>query len=209
MKTEHEVKVLEIDPELIKQTLEHLGAVALGTTLQWRYVFDIAPDDKSQWLRLRSEREGVTFTHKKIESDEIDGTSETSSLLESLEGMKKVIESAGIEVGQFNAFWSSLEEKDRTTEKILKYLEQIGITPKYYQENRRTSFKLDGCDIEIDEWPKIPPYLEIEGEEKAAVLRMAERLGFEPEELTSVNTTGVYNLYGLNIADYPRLTFED
>ncbi|MEV5302568.1 CYTH domain-containing protein [Amycolatopsis methanolica] len=32
----------------------------------------------------------------------------------------------------------------------------LGFTPKSYQENRRTSFRLDGVRLGIDEWPVIP-----------------------------------------------------
>jgi adenylate cyclase class 2 len=208
LKTEYEAKVLDIDPNLLKMALESLGAVALGTTLQWRYVFDIIPGDKNQWLRLRSEREGITLSHKKITTDEIDGTFEASSPLNSSEDLTSVIKSAGLDSKKFHDQWEALSEKERNTENLLAYLKKLGIEPKSYQENRRTSFSLDECDIEIDEWPKIPPYLEIEGPEKMAVENMAARLGFAPEQLTSINTVGVYEKYGLDLADFRRLTFE-
>jgi adenylate cyclase class 2 len=38
----------------------------------------------------------------------------------------------------------------------------LGFTAKSYQETKRTSFILDGAQVEIDTWPQIPPYLEIE-----------------------------------------------
>lgn len=41
-------------------------------------------------------------------------------------------------------------------------LQELGYTPRAYQENRRTSYAYNDCDIEIDERPMIPPYLEIE-----------------------------------------------
>jgi len=46
-----------------------------------------------------------------------------------------------------------------TTNELLGLL---GFTSKSYQENRRASFTLDGARLEIDTWPRIPPYLEIE-----------------------------------------------
>jgi adenylate cyclase, class 2 len=45
-------------------------------------------------------------------------------------------------------------------------LSRLGFTAKSYQENRRTSFLLDGARLEIDEWPLIPAYLEIEGDSR-------------------------------------------
>jgi adenylate cyclase, class 2 len=41
-------------------------------------------------------------------------------------------------------------------------LNELGYIAKAYQENRRTSYVFNACNIEIDEWPGIPPYIEIE-----------------------------------------------
>ena len=46
-----------------------------------------------------------------------------------------------------------------TTHEILQ---ELGYTARAYQENRRTSYSFNDCDVEIDERPLIPPYLEIE-----------------------------------------------
>lgn len=84
-------------------------------------------------------------------------------------------------------------------------LARLGYTPKSYQENRRTSFLLDGVQLDIDEWPLIPPYLEIEGPSAADVLRVATGLGYDASRLTSENTTKVYRRYGIELADHPEL----
>lgn len=52
-----------------------------------------------------------------------------------------------------------------TTNELLR---RIGFEPKSYQENRRTSFELAGAQLELDRWPRIPPYLEIEGRSRVA-----------------------------------------
>jgi adenylate cyclase class 2 len=72
----------------------------------------------------------------------------------------------------------------------------LGFHPKSYQENRRTSFVLNGAQLEIDEWPMIPPYLEIEAASPEKVRRIAAGLGYEESQLTSENTTKVYRRYG-------------
>ncbi|MGI6872925.1 class IV adenylate cyclase [Amycolatopsis sp. 3B14] len=83
----------------------------------------------------------------------------------------------------------------------------LGFTPKSYQENRRTSFTLDGARLEIDEWPLIPPYLEIEAATVADVVRVAGLLGFTEDRLTGENTIKVYARYGIDLASIPRLRF--
>lgn len=61
---------------------------------------------------------------------------------------------------------------------------------------------------ELDEWPKIPPYLEIEGEDVASVREAAEWLEIDPDTLTGMNTTKVYAHYGLDLGDFPQLRFD-
>jgi adenylate cyclase, class 2 len=88
-------------------------------------------------------------------------------------------------------------------------LELIGMSPKAYQENRRRSWRLGNCDLEVDTWPMIPTYMEIEGPDVDAVTETAKRLGCDPEQLTGANTTKIYAHYGLTLADYPDLRFQD
>ncbi|RKT18819.1 adenylate cyclase class 2 [Streptomyces sp. 1114.5] len=87
-------------------------------------------------------------------------------------------------------------------------LGKLGYQPKAYQENRRSSWTLGGAAVEIDEWPLIPPYLEIEGDSADHVHATALALGLPLGELTSENTTKVYLRYGIDIEAIPRLTFE-
>ncbi|MEV7185175.1 class IV adenylate cyclase [Kitasatospora sp. NPDC093102] len=87
-------------------------------------------------------------------------------------------------------------------------LGKLGYLPKAYQENRRSSWRLGGAAVEIDHWPLIPPYLEIEGDSAEHVHETALALKLPPEELTSENTTKVYRRYGIDIEAIPRLTFE-
>lgn len=84
----------------------------------------------------------------------------------------------------------------------------IGFQPKSYQENRRTSFALDGAQLEIDEWPMIPPYLEIEADSPAEVVRVAGLLGYDETQLTSENTTKVYARYGIDLAQHADVRFD-
>lgn len=86
--------------------------------------------------------------------------------------------------------------------------ELLGLRAKSYQENYRTSYQLDGVRLEIDRWPLIPPYLEIEGDDEQQVIAIAARLGYESDDLTSINTVDVYTRYGLDIHTFKELTFE-
>jgi adenylate cyclase, class 2 len=90
---------------------------------------------------------------------------------------------------------------------MARVLEAMGFAPRSYQENRRWSFTLEGARLEIDSWPQIPPYLEIEADSLHEVMETAERLGFAPEALTSENTVKVYARYGIDLASIASLRF--
>lgn len=63
-------------------------------------------------------------------------------------------------------------------------LGMLGFAPKSYQENHRTSCTLEGAQLEIDTWPRIPPYLEIEAASTNEVIRVAGLLGYDATDLT-------------------------
>jgi adenylate cyclase class 2 len=87
-------------------------------------------------------------------------------------------------------------------------LGKLGFTPRSYQENRRTSFLLDGARLEIDEWPLIPPYLEIEADSRDEVLRAAALLGYGEPDLTGENTVSVYARHGIDLMTRARVSFD-
>jgi adenylate cyclase class 2 len=83
----------------------------------------------------------------------------------------------------------------------------LGYRPKSYQENRRESFSLDGARLEIDHWPLIPPYLEIEADTADEVRRIADLLGFRERDLTGENTIKIYHRHGHDLNKIPELRF--
>lgn len=87
-------------------------------------------------------------------------------------------------------------------------LGKLGYVPKAYQENRRRSFTLDGAQLEIDTWPRIPAYLEIEADSHAEVVRVAALLGYDESDLAGENTTKVYARYGIDLSAITDLRFE-
>lgn len=74
MKTEYEVRMLNIDvKEMLKKAKEKV-AIIIGQFHQKRYVYDFTPIQKGSWIRLRSNGEKTTLAIKEIKSLKIDGT---------------------------------------------------------------------------------------------------------------------------------------
>lgn len=88
-------------------------------------------------------------------------------------------------------------------------LNELGFVAKGYQENRRRQYLLDGVEIDIDSWPLIPTYLEIEGKSEDDVYRVLEKLGISKEEVTSRDVDGIYQDYGHNLSEIYELKLEE
>ncbi|WP_329156537.1 CYTH domain-containing protein [Streptomyces anulatus] len=86
-------------------------------------------------------------------------------------------------------------------------LGRMGIQHRSYQENHRDSWGLAGVRLEIDSWPLIPSYLEIEGNTAEDVQVAAARLSIDMSELTSENTTKVFARYGIDLEGISDLRF--
>lgn len=87
-------------------------------------------------------------------------------------------------------------------------LQELWYQHKSYQENKRKSYILDDVNIEIDSWPMIPTYLEIEWSSEKWILDIVKKLWYNINDVTSINTKKVYSHYGINLEEYKNLTFK-
>jgi len=88
-------------------------------------------------------------------------------------------------------------------------LKELGYFPKAVQENRRRQYTLNGVEIDIDSWPLIPTYLEIEGSSEEEVYQVISLLGLEDAKITSKDVQQVYLDYGHDISQIFELKLEE
>ena len=93
--------------------------------------------------------------------------------------------------------------------KCNQILNELGYEAKGYQENRRIQYILDGVEIDIDLWPMIPTYLEIEGPSEEEVYRILSLLGYKKEDCTTRDVEGIYLEYGYNLEEIYDLKLEE
>ncbi|MBR9692662.1 CYTH domain-containing protein [Candidatus Woesearchaeota archaeon] len=86
-------------------------------------------------------------------------------------------------------------------------LEKLGFIRKAMQENKRVSYKKGVIDFEIDFWPRIPPYFEIEAPSKEAVEAAVEALGFTLDTTTAMGNQAIYAHYGIDLKTIKELKF--
>ena len=88
-------------------------------------------------------------------------------------------------------------------------LKELGYEPKGYQENRRIQYNLNGVEIDIDYWPKIPTYVEIEGSSEEAVYHALSVLGYSMDDCTTRDVEGIYLDYGFCLQEIYELRLEE
>lgn len=88
-------------------------------------------------------------------------------------------------------------------------LKELGYIPRGYQENRRVQYTLDGVEIDIDYWPLIPTYLEVEGPTEEDVYKTLEKLEIKKEDCTTRDVEGIYLDYGYKIKELADLKLEE
>ncbi len=94
-------------------------------------------------------------------------------------------------------------------EKMNLILKDLGYIPKGYQENKRIQYQLNGVEVDIDYWPLIPTYLEIEGSSEEEVYNTLELLGFTKENITTKDVETIYLDYGYNLEEIYDLKLEE
>ena len=89
-------------------------------------------------------------------------------------------------------------------------LNKLGYMPRSFQENFRIEYRLGAITFDIDIWPAIPAYLEIEGDCEQTVLKAVEMLGCSTNGYTTKNIDTIYNdMYGIVLDEIKQLSFSD
>ena len=90
-----------------------------------------------------------------------------------------------------------------------KILNELGYEAKGYQENRRCQYVLDDVEIDIDDWPYLPTYLEIEGPSEDRVFEVLDLLGYKKTDITTKDVEGIYLDYGYDLKNNCDLKLEE
>ena len=154
---EVEVKLLNVDPSSIEKKLLALGAnKKFSGILKVRY-FDKNDGEirkKGDLLRVRQFGDGETEVCYKTNKHTKNGY--------------KVCD-------EYHLSGTNFQE-------AVKFFEQLGYKITCSYEKRRTTFKYEDLEIVIDEYPQIPPFVEIEGINTEAIEKLIDNLGLTKNE---------------------------
>ena len=87
-------------------------------------------------------------------------------------------------------------------------LEALGFSYKSYQEKKRITYLLDKHEIDIDTWPGIPTYFEVEGNSLEDLEELLLKLGYSMEDTVSCTADKVYERYGKSQFEKREMKFE-
>lgn len=88
-------------------------------------------------------------------------------------------------------------------------LEALGFSYKSYQEKRRITYELNGYEIDIDTWPGIPTYFEIEGKNQEDLSKILNLLGYNIDDTISCTADEIYLMYGKTMFEQRELKFDE
>jgi len=151
MKTEIEVKFLQVDIDDMREKLKQIGATLKTPMRLMRRVVIKTPEmrkDLRAFIRIRDEGDRITATYKHFSAQSVDGCSEIEIIV--------------------NDF-----------DETIRLFAAAGLPYQNYQETRREVWTLGHAEIMIDEWPWVKPYIEIEANDEQLVRDIAAKLGFD------------------------------
>lgn len=178
--TETEIKFLEIDTKALLKKLHTLKAKDLGEDLFREIIFYSKNSD------FRKEKRIVRLRRSK------------SNIFLTYKEHPAAGSSTSVEI----------EINVDNEEKTVAFLEKIGLIAFRIQEKKRHSFILDDIKVDIDRWPKIPTYVELEGESEDALLKLALKLELRGEVHREAAGKILEKYYNIPIHDLKFFTFD-
>jgi adenylate cyclase, class 2 len=178
--TEIEVRFLEIDKGALIKKLVELGAKDKG-----EFLLDqtIIYDPEFKW---RDENKSIRL--RKYGN---------TTKLTYKEKREKTIDSA-----------KEIEFEIEDYEKARALFEKIGFVPFRREQKKRHTFEYKGVTVDIDTWPKVPPYVELEGESEVALKQAAQELGFDWNKAVFDHAGAILEKYGIPVAHLKYFTFD-
>lgn len=186
MSKEIEVKFLNIDKTEVISKLEAIGAVKVhDEILLRRCAYNLPVHIKNSWVRVRNEGDKVTMSFKRVKENSIHGMEEIEIIIKDFEQGRN-------------------------------FLKAIGLKEKAYQETMRIRYAItiDNVEFDIDTWPALNPFIEIESTDEAVVEHYAKALGFNWGDRVFGSVDTVYVLeykitknWIINLC--PTLTFKE
>ena len=170
MAQEIELKVAVSSHSEVVDALRAAGGEAVGAFVQTDCFFDTA--DRSLF---HSDR-GLRLRRVEARADEDGGGQAGPGTVVTFKGPRRAKE--GLKVR------AEFETAVGDGEALRRIFEACGLTAMLTIQKRRSSWRLGGCTVELDELPAIGRFVEVEGPDERAIESVREALGLAGEPIT-------------------------
>jgi adenylate cyclase class 2 len=94
-------------------------------------------------------------------------------------------------------------------EKCSEFFNKIGLFAMRRLEKYRHTFELGDVTVDIDTWPKVPAYMEIEGPSVESLKKACETLGMDWEKRFDGDAREVFRRYDYDLDSITVITFSE
>lgn len=191
MQAEIEVRFLDVSYDNLRKKLHKAGARQKHPMQFMKRVIIDYPDQ-----RLQKRKGSWGFVRLRDEGDRILLTYKRIQ-----DGEKYTTHEIEVEVSSY--------------ERAIELLEAIGLKVISEQHTRREVWELNGCDVSLDDWPWLPPMVEIEGPDESTLQATVKQLGLAWSDAMYGNAVTAYRMVypGMNendsVRDIEKLTFDE
>lgn len=168
MAIEIEIKILDVDTKSLRKQLMSLGLQPVFDGILQNIIFSGLSSSEKEYLRIR----GTDGFHPNTIT------------------YKKVHED--------NITTIEYELEINSTNDAVKLFEAMGLQLRRSDEKHRTRYVIEETIIDIDTWPGIPSYVEIEGTSVEKIQGICQKLGLDFEERFQGTTLDVFRYYGID-----------
>jgi adenylate cyclase, class 2 len=160
MSHEVETKVLDINKEALAAKMDALGAEKISEarlTVDWFREKNLAEGEDKWYLRIRTYSNGRSEVTWKGKSDVLGAARKHKEI----------------------------NFKFDDPEKLSDLFLEIGLKKYAHQEKDRISWKLQNWQFDLDQYPGMPAYLEIEGQSEEHIQEALQLLGLKGQKTSS------------------------
>mgnify|MGYP001124184322 CR=1 FL=1 len=173
---EHEIKVLDVNVQELAKRLEKIGA---------KKVYD---DDRTIITLDTPERMFLSKKDKLIRITDEGNIKVTMHVNQSKPEIKE-----------------GIKFKTSRLKETMDFFHELGLDPISKVESHRYSYELGKIDFDIDKFPAIPPFLEIDieylEEEGFNLDDLLKKLGLENNKIVVMGTEDIHKLYNIDYFD--------
>lgn len=170
-------------------TLEKKQILNILNSNELKALIDNYKATPKKWIRLR----------KTVEEKENKEIKEKTTLT-----IKHVLKNDKSNIQQMQETQIEVSSFEETNE----LLEKLGFSYRSYQEKKREKYIIKEHEIEIDTWPGLSPFMEIEGKNREDIENILNMLGYSFKDTISCTVDEIYQKIGIDINNMKELKFE-